>query len=78
VSHVKAIMKVEGNMKIAAWPVIGLVIGTVLGLVWHPIEPSLALYFWPALGAVIVAQHPYRSNQAKKDSTKPPTTRDSE
>jgi hypothetical protein len=61
-------------VKVVVWTVVGLVIGIVFGLVWHVFEPSLALYFWPALGAVIVGQHAYRSIR-RKDKAKPPTTR---
>jgi hypothetical protein len=69
----------EGTIKIVVWAVTGLVIGLAFGLVWHLFEPSLALYFWPVLGAVIFGQcqHAYHSNR-DRDRPKPPATRDTQ
>jgi hypothetical protein len=71
----EGIMRVEGSMRIVVRALIGLVIGLVFGLVWHLFEPSLALYFWPGLGALIFGQHAYWSNR-DKNKPKPPTTTD--
>ena len=62
-------------MRVFKWALVGAATGFVLGLVWHQFEPSLALYFWPLLGALFFGQHAYRSGR-DKDTSKPPTTRD--
>ena len=67
-------VKIEENMKIVVWAVIGFVVGIVFGLVWHLFEPSLALYFWPVFGALMFGQHAYRFNRGK-DKPEPPATR---
>jgi hypothetical protein len=61
-------------MRIVGWTLTGAATGIVVGLVWHVFEPSLALYFWPVLGAVIFGQHAYRSRR-NKDAARPPTRR---
>lgn len=66
-------MKIEADMKVVQWAVIGLVIGIVFGLVWKTIDPGLALFFWPALGALIFGQHAYRSTR-HKNKPEPPTS----
>jgi hypothetical protein len=58
-------------MKIVGWTLIGTVTGFVFALVWRVFEPSLALYFWPAFGAVMFGQHAYRSKH-REDRAKPP------
>ena len=50
-------------MKTVTWALIGAVTGLVFGLVWHIFEPSLGLYFWPTLGALIFGQHAFRSTR---------------
>ena len=49
----------------------GLVIGVVFGLVWRVFDPSLAIYFWPAFGALMFGQHAYRSNRRIRNKDKP-------
>ena len=68
-------MMVQANMKIVVWALFGLVIGLVFALVWHLLEPSLALYFWPVFGALIFGQHAYWSHR-DRNKAKPPTTTD--
>ena len=67
----KRINNLQGSKKISAWAVIGLVIGVVFGLVWRVFDPSLAIYFWPAFGALMFGQHAYRSNRRIRNKDKP-------
>jgi hypothetical protein len=59
-------------MKVVQGGAIGLFVGIVFGLVWHTFDQSLALYFWPALGALAFGQHAYHSSRDKK-GPEPPT-----
>jgi len=68
-------MKIEGNRKVVAWALTGLVVGIVFGLAWRLFEPGLALYFWPVFGALLFGQHAYRANR-EKNRPKPPSTKD--
>ena len=67
----------QGNMKVVVWPVAGLVVAIVFGLVWHLIEPGLAIWFWPAFGVLIFGQHAYRSSRRVRnkddEESMPPT-----
>ena len=60
----------EGNTRIVVWALFGLVIG----LVWHLLEPSLALCFWPVFGALIVGQHAHWSDRDRNKPKQPTTT----
>lgn len=62
-------------MKTVAWALVGALTGLVFGLVWRIFEPSLGLYFWPALGALTFGQHAFRSTR-RGGKAKPPTTKD--
>jgi hypothetical protein len=67
-------MMFEGNTKIVVWALFGLVIGLVFALVWHLLEPSLALYFWPVFGALNFGQHAYWSHRDRNKPKQPTTT----
>ena len=66
-------MNIEADMKVVQWAVIGLAVGIVFGLVWNTFDPSLAIYFWPALGALSFGQHAYRSDR-DKNRLEPPSS----
>jgi hypothetical protein len=42
--------------------------------VWHLLEPSLALCFWPVFGALIVGQHAHWSDRDRNKPKQPTTT----
>jgi hypothetical protein len=76
----RRLRSLRGSRKILAWAVIGLVIGLAFGLVWHVFEPGLGIYFWPVLGALILGQHAFRSDQRIRDGNRdepaPPSAED--
>ena len=70
----RTIKNLQGNIKVVVWTVTGLIIGIVFGLIWHFVEPGLAIWFWPALGVLFFGQHAYRSSRRVRDKDKPEST----
>jgi hypothetical protein len=69
-------MSFAGDMRIVVRALFGLVIGLVFGLVWHLFEPSLAPYFWPVFGALIVGQPAAFWSCRNGNRPRPPTRTD--